>query len=253
MSLPVYAIPGDPTIAPFRIEIGLSDAKVTLGKNLASSGLLAHLPKELLPVLLALLSQVQPSGEVRADTVTIARISGLHPDEAEVRLHRLASFPSAEQPLAYLSESVWRASKQYCVPTPQTLAAAAQEPGQESYRPAPKEQVIAYSREQYATPVAEAERQVEAQLGIEPLPEGEVGEVLQALLNVGMHPDSAQDLVAKYPPERIKAQLHWLPKRSARNPARYLISAIQKDFGPPGPPQELATTVAVRDEPDDHV
>jgi hypothetical protein len=250
MSLPLYAIPGDPTIAPFLIEVGLTDARVTLGKNLARSGLLAHLPVELLPVLLALLSQVRVSGNVHADTVTVARLLGLHPDDAEVRLHRLAAFPSAEQPLVYISSGAWGVSKQYCPPVPQTLSVTA--PEQEAYRPTSREEVILHSRQQYATPVQEAERQVEAQLGIEPLPEGEAGEVLQALRNLGVRPDTARELLAAYPLARIQAQLHWLPKRAARNPARYLISAIQKDFGPPGPPQDQATMPPIPDKPGDH-
>lgn len=235
MSLPAYAIPGDPAAAPFLIEVGLTDSRAVVGPALASSGLLAHLPLELLPALLALLSLLGPGGEVQANTLSVARILGVHPDDAEVRLSRLAAFPSAEQPLVYLREGAWYLSKQYIVPVQQSLSLAS--PEQATYRPVPSKEVIRQSRERYATPVAEAERQVAEQLGIEPMPEGPAGEALQAMLDVGVPIDVGRDLLAAFPLSHIEAQLHWLPKRAARNPARYLVSAIQGNFGPPGPPQ----------------
>jgi hypothetical protein len=232
MSLPSYAIAGDPTNAPFLIEVGMTEAKVVLGQALAASGLLAHLPLELLPVLLALLAQVGPLGDVQASPQDVAQMLGIHPDEAEARLSRLAVFPSPEYPLAYCQGDRYRLSKQYIVPIAQSLSFPPSE--QETYRPVPREEVIARSREQYATPREEAERQVEMQLGIEPLPEGPEGEVLQALVNVGVPQSVGHELIASFPLARIQAQLHWLPKRGARNPARYLVSAVQGDFGPPG-------------------
>jgi hypothetical protein len=232
MSLPTYAIPGDPEVAPFLIEVGLSDAKVVIGNALARSELLAHLPVELLPALMALLSQVGPDGESHADALQVARILGIHPDEAEVRLNRLAGLPNTEQPLVYRSGEAWRLSKQYIVPVQQSLSLLP--PEQEPYRAVPKEEIIAQSRERYATPIHEAERLVNDQLGIEPLPEGPEGEALAAMLQVGVPIDVGRDLLATFPLAQIQAQLHWLPKRAARNPARYLVAAIQGDFGPPG-------------------
>ncbi len=235
MSLPAYAVPGDPQTAPFLIEVGVGEVVVAFGKGLAPSGLLLHLPLELLPVLLALLCLVDRAGEVHASPIQVAKIVGIHPDDAEVRLSRLAAFPSTEQPLVYLRDGMYSLSKQYIVPVVQSLSLV--EPEQETYRPVHRDEVIERSRARYATPRHEAERMIEEQLGIEPLPEGMEGEVLQGLLNVGVSLTMGRELIAAYPLARIQAQLHWLPNRAARNPARYLVSAIQGDFGPPGPPQ----------------
>ena len=62
----------------------------------------------------------------------------------------------------------------------------------------------------------------------------------QALLERGVTPSTAQQIVATYPPERIRTQLEvfdWLlsqhDPRLSRNPAGFLISSIKSEYAPP--------------------
>ena len=217
MSLPTYAIPGDPNRSPFLIEIGADRERIFFGPHDILLGLVAHLPADLLPVLLILLANVGPAGERGTFAAEVARILSLHPDAAEARLNQLAAFPSAEEPLVFSHSGAHYLSRQFFPTVVPMLSLTPPDP--ESYRPVAREEVIAHSRSRYSTPLPEAERAVADQLGIEPLPEGPEGEVLQGLLNAGVARDLAKELVSAYPLERIFAQLHWLPKRAARNPA----------------------------------
>lgn len=64
-----------------------------------------------------------------------------------------------------------------------------------------------------------------------PLSEGE--ELVLDLVEVGISRRKAEDLVCRFPYERIRQQLKWLPARGARKPASLLIVAIERDFDAP--------------------
>ena len=55
----------------------------------------------------------------------------------------------------------------------------------------------------------------------------------QQLTDVGVEADWVDYLIANHDLERIERQLHWLPYRKAQNPARLIVSAIEKDYEPP--------------------
>jgi hypothetical protein len=54
-----------------------------------------------------------------------------------------------------------------------------------------------------------------------------------SLLAYGVPPAEAEKLLALYPPERVLRQAGWMPLRGAREPSRFLVSAVVRDFGPP--------------------
>jgi hypothetical protein len=57
---------------------------------------------------------------------------------------------------------------------------------------------------------------------------------LKALLErVGINTEQTVWLLQRFPAERIRRQLEWLPARQARNPAALLIRAIEGDWGAP--------------------
>lgn len=58
-------------------------------------------------------------------------------------------------------------------------------------------------------------------------------ELILELVHVGVGLRKAHSLVDQFPAERIQKQLRWLPMRRARREAPLLISAIEKDYGPP--------------------
>lgn len=61
----------------------------------------------------------------------------------------------------------------------------------------------------------------------------EAEELVLDLVRVGVGLRKAQNLVDRYPSERIRKQLEWLSLRAARRPASLLIAAIEKDYDPP--------------------
>jgi len=64
-----------------------------------------------------------------------------------------------------------------------------------------------------------------------PLSEGD--ELILQLVQVGVSLRKARDLVERFPYERIRQQLKWLPERGARRPASLLIVAIERDYDKP--------------------
>lgn len=54
-----------------------------------------------------------------------------------------------------------------------------------------------------------------------------------ALLAVGLTAEQAERLLADYPVERVRRQLEWLPRRGARNPAAFLMRAVEGDWAAP--------------------
>jgi len=117
-----------------------------------------------------------------------------------------------------------------------------------------RELIIEVSRRKYGRPRAEVERMVAEQLGYaQPLSTApvflpssatagnaansrqlHVGDELKGrLLEVGIEADRADSLLTHFAREAIKRQLEWLPYRDARNPAAFLIAAIEHDYEPP--------------------
>jgi hypothetical protein len=53
------------------------------------------------------------------------------------------------------------------------------------------------------------------------------------LERAGLDAEQIQSLLQRFPAERIRRQLDWLPRRQARNPAALLIRAIEQDWSAP--------------------
>jgi hypothetical protein len=53
------------------------------------------------------------------------------------------------------------------------------------------------------------------------------------LENVGLSGEQAKDVLATYEPDAIAQQLDWLPFRNAKNPAGYLLAAIEGGYQEP--------------------
>ena len=50
---------------------------------------------------------------------------------------------------------------------------------------------------------------------------------------MGVSFDVARRLVQEYPLTRVGEQVDWLPYRGAKNPARFIVAAIEKEYDPP--------------------
>jgi hypothetical protein len=68
---------------------------------------------------------------------------------------------------------------------------------------------------------------------LEPSPTGTAPPLAPALEKVGLDTDQIESLLQRFPAERIRRQLDWLPHRQARNPAALLIRAIEQDWSAP--------------------
>jgi hypothetical protein len=104
---------------------------------------------------------------------------------------------------------------------------------------AKREAVISRSRERYTKPRAEVEAQIAVQMGwdnpvADETPDAKRLRELKAKLQLcGVNRLKSEQLVTLYPLERIEHQIDWLPYRHAKTPSRYLIAAIEHNYGIP--------------------
>ena len=152
------------------------------------------------------------------------------PDSAHV-LHRPESVEpseSAESPAAPGS----------------TVTDPAQQVSQPVRRLSRREQVIEASRRKYGRPRAEVERMVAEQLGYISSSRDQSHSQSRALtkdqqatkrrlMDAGVDEDGADWLLGQFDLRRIQKQLDWLPQRTVRNPAGFLMAAVQHDYEPP--------------------
>jgi len=120
-----------------------------------------------------------------------------------------------------------------------------------------REKVIEASRRKYGRPRAEVERRIAEQMGWAPPAtstqpatssatnaapiqqttqnrQPAIGDELKRQLFVlGVDQDRVDSLLLRFDRERIEQQLAWLPYRDARNPAAFLVAAIEHDYEPP--------------------
>lgn len=112
-------------------------------------------------------------------------------------------------------------------------AAPARTPGRDA--------VVAYSRARYAKTRAEVEAQIGEMMGWappafagdDPAVAGGKRKAYKAMTDLGMPKDQALDLLSRFELGGIERQITWLPSRGAKNPARYLVAAIEGNYGMP--------------------
>jgi hypothetical protein len=98
-----------------------------------------------------------------------------------------------------------------------------------------KEAVIQASRARYGTPRAVVERQVLSSLGIpwEESQDTEEGKARRGLRDAGIARDEIERLLEEFGLAACLRQVEWLPLRGAKNPARFLVAAIEGNYDPP--------------------
>ncbi len=238
-------------------------ASVEITPFLRTSGLLHALPAEELKSLLLVLTFVTPNGDVLPTLHELAEAMHVSPGKADARLRRLAAVRWQDDPLLHLlrRESGLHAWS----PSPQLIALhhatsySLQEP---TLRSAHRDTVIAASRQRYARPREEVEAEIARANGwaypflsraevykSQAQGEGNERQLLEEetkqdsdphalalrnrLRSLGVKSEQVEMLLAQYKPERIERQIAWLPARNARNPAAFLLSAIEKDYASP--------------------
>ena len=212
------------------------DAQVVVTRALRSSGLLTYLPDSEARSLLAVLTLLTANGRLNATAAQVAAALGISEAKAQSRLDRLCQLRWNEKPVAV--EQVAETGLKTVSLSPHVVAQRERPVGlRESDLPAPlppvagRDAVVAYSRQHYGRPRAEVEREVAAQFGWR----SDIDRTTPAgrLEGLGVSPEDVQSLTAAFSDEEIANQLDWLPYRGAKNPARFVVAAIEGRYEPP--------------------
>lgn len=243
--------------APFTVEhvqirnIGGGESSFTpaarIYMDVASlrGGLLPALSDENVRTLLATIACVTANGRVETTPHRIADLLGVDARRARERLTRLSSVRYEREPVMRLRQT--ESGLEMFSLSPHVLASRdaiqdeVQVPvGSSGGGDAPalsrREVVIAHSRAAHAKPRAEVEREVLAQLGLQ---EPEVfdaspeGDLRRRLAGIGMAREMATALIEEFGRDAVTRQLHWLPHRRAKDPARYLAAAVRGNYAEP--------------------
>ncbi len=215
-------------------------AHLVITPTLRTSGLLSVLPSEDLKNLLTVLTFVTPNGNCSPTIAELAQAMGVSAVKVRLRLNRLIAFQWRNEPLIYYLE---RESGMNGFTPSHSLVGIVSEVPKPPEEPPPiqshRDEIIALSREKYARPREEVEREI-AELNGWEVPEQfateeekERNELLRRLCAVGLERGQANEILEQYPAERIRRQLDWLPIRGARLPDRYLVAAIEGDYEAP--------------------
>lgn len=239
------------------------EARVEITALLRTTGLLLSLPAEDLRTLLTVLTFAHPNGHVLPSLVEVAGALRLPRPLAQRRLRRLEQFSWQGRPI--LHELRRESGLHAYAPSPRVLGTECERaeapPLGQSFLAAGRTAVVGHSRAAYGRPRAEVEREIASRNGW-PLPDApaenpapissanpgdEPDYLKQRMLRVGVPGRQADILLARYPWESVRRQLDWLPRRNARDPARFLCAAISGDFGPPREPAAITATDAPAD------
>lgn len=227
-------------------------AMLGLTSALRTSGFLSAIEPEELHSLLVLLSFLAPDGRLVAFTLSLAQALGISPAKARARFEHLCETRWLGQPIVFATQR--GDGLDGFAPTPGFIPLV-EEPQHDEHRPmirvVPREAVIAHSRRTHARPRGEVEAEIEAMMnwkkpqpssptrsGTLPTPTpptvtSEQAELHAQLVEVGLLPEQADDLMKRYDALRIRRQLAWLPRRRAKNAAGYLLAAIKDDYAAP--------------------
>lgn len=234
-----------------RREIGRAgawrpEAHVSLTKTLRTSGFLMALPPEDLKSFLVLLTFLLPNGHCSATLEQLAGALHLSPAKARARMSRVVDWRWQEQAIL-LYHQTGNGLETYTL-APGFLPVveeSVEPPSKPPLKAVPREVVIEHSRRTYARPRAEVEAEIARlnewelpQNNEAPKPEPEPIDPNKAaarreLLRVGLLPEQADELLARFDLIRIKRQLMWLPQRQVRNRAGFLLAAIKDDYAAP--------------------
>lgn len=243
-------------------------ARLLLTPALRTSGLWAALPAEELRDLVLLLTFLTPNGRIQPTLPELAQAMHATRTVSRTRLLRLTKRHWQGQPLvrelprpsgldAYLPASTLlnvrdgpqQPAQRSLQQPPQSPHKAQEGPSAPLHAhrdPAPerragRDALIAHSRARYAAPRAEVEADIARRMGWGPpafdQDPPEVAqhkqELYDKLFGQGMSKEQALDVLERFDLGLVGRQLDWLPLRGAKNPARYLLAAIENNYEPP--------------------
>lgn len=218
-------------------------SRLVLTPALRTGGLWAALPPEDFRNLILMLTFLTPNGWCRPTLLELAKAMRVSQGKATARMLRLTGIEWRGQPL--VAELPRLDGLTAFVPGRALVAhedVPPSEPPQPALSPtAGRAAVVAHSRAHYAKTRAEVEAQIGDMMGWAPptfagddpaVADGK-RQAYQRMTDIGMPKDQALDLLARFPLEAVERQLTWLPSRKAKNPARFLLAAIEGDYEAP--------------------
>lgn len=182
----------------------------SLGRWFAAArrqGFLARLSPKAWHTLSGILSFTSRDGHRNFTVDQLALAIGQSREVAHKRLEQLATLDWQEQPLLALEQDGRAIAGATLAPIELFTRIELEEPPGEPGQAVPASDAAA----------AEPPRNLVAELDAVGLDEGQI-----------------DWLTGRFPLERIRRQLDWLPPRQPRNPAGMLIRAIEEDWGPRG-------------------
>jgi hypothetical protein len=230
---------------PFLIELWEADkqpggyftpaAAMHLTPALRTSGLLNQLSPDDLKSLVFLLTFVSPEGHCQPFLSQLAEAMRVSPARAKSRMRRLCDVRWKGESLVIYSKSASGLSAYSLNPRVVSYQHRKETERQAAapYVAAPREAIIEHSRKHYARPRAEVERIIARQMGHDVDETDEERKIRYRLENAGLTGEQAREIVASYDLDSIAQQLDWLPFRHAKNPAGYLIAAIEGHYSEP--------------------
>lgn len=213
--------------------IPASSLKIT--ESLRTSGLLHALEPDELKSLVYLLTFLTPEGNCTVSSPILASGMKISTHQAKARMHRLAKRRFLENAIVtevarenglftYSLHPRWVGYEHLTVSPPHSTSPV---------RVSSRSTVVAHSRQQYARPRAEVEKMVAEQLGHDITETEEQQKLRIRLENAGLNGQQAKEVIAAHPADVIAQQLDWLPYRHAKNPAGYLLAAIEGQYQEP--------------------
>lgn len=210
-------------------------ASLKITESLRTSGLLHALEPDELKSLIYLLTFLTPEGNCTVSSPILASGMKVPTHQAKASMHRLAKRRFLENAiitevahdnglLTYSLHPRWVGYEHLTVSPPHSTSPV---------RVSSRSTVVAHSRQQYARPRAEVEKIIAEQLGHDATETEEQKKLRIRLENAGLNSQQAKETIAAYPADAIAQQLDWLPYRNAKNPAGYLLAAIEGRYQEP--------------------
>ena len=216
------------------------EARLFVSETLRTSGLLASLPEREAKNLLWLLTYLHPNGRLFAPVSLLARDMGISERDARKQFLALTRIQWQGSPLVrhlsgdtterftlgnqVLGEETLDTSLPIPLPTKSNHSTTGH-----------RESIVEASRERYGRPRLEVEKIVLEQMGYHPEENSDTpeGEVRRGLRSLGIARDLIDELIEEFGIEACHRQVLWMPLRGAKNPARYVVAAIQENYSPP--------------------
>jgi len=210
-------------------------ASLKVTESLRTSGLLHALEPDDLKSLMYLLTFLTPEGNCTVSSPILASGMQVSTNQAKARMHRLAKRRFLENAIiteiahenglfTYSLHPRWVGYEHLTVSPPHPTSPV---------RVSSRSTIVAHSRQQYARPRAEVEKMVAEQLGHDTTETEEQKKFRIRLENAGLNGQQAKEVIATHPADVIAQQLDWLPYRHAKNPAGYLLAAIEGRYQEP--------------------